>query len=488
MTYQVQFLSGLKAHGFLEIAMKQKIHTGFEKIAPLILPIALLYETAVSKRAVGKKIVYILIVLLLFTWIYTDAIRNTIYYTSQFLLELGLTDSIVESKTQGPSMLPTLSENDSIKLSNPKKVGIDRGDIVTFSNTETEGLSYIKRVVGLPGENISIKQGAVWINGKPLKEPYVYQGRPTFGNTYLEDCDEEQIPVGSFAVMGDNRGVSWDSRAIGFIQEGEINGVKKSDSQTEFYENEGDLAQFDQKDFDILSLIKALNAKRSEKAIPPLITNSDVENAAKTRSGAIVADFAGYKTGTNTVEKTLENGNYRYNLLHEYTTFGYLDADEVVDQIFDNPEEINLFLSDRFTEIGVGVTNRTNGTCTYPVISIVLSWPSVATYNKDIIDGWARDASVLTQSINNYQTWVGFPEKDQDKLKELISISSQMAVIASRINTRMVNREYLTAEDYNDIKRYNTTLLPKENQLYAELFGNNVQGAETSVDSPREAW
>jgi len=69
---------------------------------------------------------------------------------------------------------------------------------------------YIKRVIGLPGETVLIKNGVVYINGKPLKEPYV--------DSPMSDMPEVKVPEDSVFVMGDNRSVSLDSRAFGPIK------------------------------------------------------------------------------------------------------------------------------------------------------------------------------------------------------------------------------------------------------------------------------
>jgi signal peptidase I len=75
----------------------------------------------------------------------------------------------------------------------------------------------VKRVIGLPGERVSIIDSVVYIDGVPLDEPYL--SRPQTG-----DYPEIVVPEGQYFVMGDNRGVSLDSRSIGPLNESQIEG------------------------------------------------------------------------------------------------------------------------------------------------------------------------------------------------------------------------------------------------------------------------
>lgn len=85
----------------------------------------------------------------------------------------------------------------------------ERGDIVMFRSEELDEL-LVKRTVGLPGDTVSIENGAVCINGNPLYEPYLHDGVETY------PMSEETVfivPEGHIFVLGDNRPGSFDSRA-----------------------------------------------------------------------------------------------------------------------------------------------------------------------------------------------------------------------------------------------------------------------------------
>ena len=120
------------------------------------------------------------------------------------------------------SMKPTLQPNDYIlvnefiyRFAEPK-----RGDIIVFKPPNRKNPpDYIKRVVGLENESIEVKDNTVFINGKPLDEPYI----PESQRPYYR-YGPEKIPEGHLFVMGDNRNNSEDSHAWGFLPKKNIVG------------------------------------------------------------------------------------------------------------------------------------------------------------------------------------------------------------------------------------------------------------------------
>ena len=96
-----------------------------------------------------------------------------------------------------------------------------RGDIVVFRFPDAESLLYVKRVIGLPGETVEIKDGRVYIDGaeEPLPDEYV-KGTPT------GDYGPYEVPEGHYFMLGDNRENSEDSRfwVNKFVEEDKILG------------------------------------------------------------------------------------------------------------------------------------------------------------------------------------------------------------------------------------------------------------------------
>jgi signal peptidase I len=125
------------------------------------------------------------------------------------------------------SMDPTLEVGDRVLVNKQAYEGplsheIHRGDLIVFKKPEGEGdqgvQDLIKRVVGLPGETVTARDNVVYIDGKPLDEPYLQD------DVFTEQFDGEPIPEGHVFVMGDNRTDSRDSRFFGPIPEEDIVG------------------------------------------------------------------------------------------------------------------------------------------------------------------------------------------------------------------------------------------------------------------------
>jgi signal peptidase I len=130
---------------------------------------------------------------------------------------------------------------------------IRRGDVIVFKYPGNRERDFIKRVIGLPGETLEMRNKKVYINGKPLDEPYVhFLEPPQSPSAYAEitsfDKRESygpiQIPAGKYFMMGDNRDNSEDSRYWGLLPEEDVKGKAvmiywSYESTTEDYEQTG---------------------------------------------------------------------------------------------------------------------------------------------------------------------------------------------------------------------------------------------------------
>jgi len=124
-------------------------------------------------------------------------------------------------RVEGTSMMPRLENHDRLFIN--KFVyhfeAIDHDDVVVFHYPLDPSKSYIKRVIGLPGDRIEIIHGQVWLNGRKLRELYV--------PARYRDSDSMAamiVPKDCYFVMGDHRSISSDSRAFGPVERSLIYG------------------------------------------------------------------------------------------------------------------------------------------------------------------------------------------------------------------------------------------------------------------------
>jgi signal peptidase I len=123
------------------------------------------------------------------------------------------------STVRGSSMSPSIADGDRILVDHlsPMLGEIERGDIVVLQYPLDPALDYIKRVIGLPGDEIRIDAGIVWVNGEPIDEPYLGAPDPY---TSLRT----RVAEGCYFVLGDNRLQSSDSREFGFVPRDHVRG------------------------------------------------------------------------------------------------------------------------------------------------------------------------------------------------------------------------------------------------------------------------
>ena len=139
-----------------------------------------------------------------------DLIETILMAVVLFLLLNAATSRV---RVYNISMQPTLHEGNLLvvnklayKLGEPK-----HGDIIVFHYKGTVTEDYIKRVIGLPGDIVSVNNGVVHVNGKTITEPYIAE-LPGYTGTW-------EVPEGELFVLGDNRNHSSDSHDWGFVQQ-----------------------------------------------------------------------------------------------------------------------------------------------------------------------------------------------------------------------------------------------------------------------------
>jgi signal peptidase I len=128
-------------------------------------------------------------------------------------------------KVEGTSMTPGLDDQERIFINKFTYLlglgNIERGDTVVFRAPVDvdKDKSYIKRVIGLPGDRVRIERGQVYVNGLALVEHYIQDNYRDYSS-----MEEKVVPPGKYFVLGDHRNSSSDSRAWGWVPRESIYG------------------------------------------------------------------------------------------------------------------------------------------------------------------------------------------------------------------------------------------------------------------------
>jgi signal peptidase I len=154
--------------------------------------------------------------------------KKTTYSIGRFFLELletvvlavilyfGIDAIIARVRVENISMKPTLVPGEFLMVNKlAYKIGKPKyGDIVVFHYDPTE--DFIKRIIGLPGDTVEVKNGVVYVNQQAFTEPYIAE-TPNYTGTWI-------VPAESLFVLGDNRNNSSDSHVWGFVSMKEVIG------------------------------------------------------------------------------------------------------------------------------------------------------------------------------------------------------------------------------------------------------------------------
>ena len=204
-------------------------------------------SSAVVLPLITAIVGYVVSITKLFKKDKTGALKVFIFSTATMLytvILLLVSGNFKSYSIKSNAMLPTLSKRDVVLIYKIKPNEVDRGDIVTFKYPEKPSIVFVKRVIGVPGDIVEVKNDIVSINGKPLHREKIgmfalnkarhpiYKEciiRELYNNKELcyktleifenegKDFGPIKVPSGYFFVMGDNRDNSRDSRFFGFV-------------------------------------------------------------------------------------------------------------------------------------------------------------------------------------------------------------------------------------------------------------------------------
>lgn len=357
---------------------------------------------------------------------------------------------------------------------------LDRGDIASFFNEKTVAITeeeyglasgFVKRIIGLPGDVIEIREGLVYLNGEPLMEPYIARARSTFGGTFISECKKVEVPEGQLLVLGDNRTASQDSRfeELGLISYGDIDHVIPFNKQEgEFDKNwrdtSNDLSESAKIILDKDGFLRILNEKRKEAGVKPLEYNGKLEKSAE-RRGAIMLkhdDFSFEATRSGyTMARAMSEAGYWNPVWGEGPILGYFDENELIEYLFEFPESKKFYTGKDFQDIGVGIIEGDLNNCPTQVIVLHIAGYVPPNYSKEEIEGWKTTLSRLREVQPGWaevKTWGDFYErnkKDVDRINEIMAmrINSISAIVAKMEKSQWLSQRE-TEYTYQDKELY----------------------------------
>lgn len=382
----------------------------------------------------------------------------------------------VQVPVSGASMLPTLPEEGFVDFQRyiqdqrfqsviPQQ--IKRGDIVVFENTQTEDAlkkqdkeesGFVKRVIGVAGDTVVIRDGYVYVNNEPVEEPYIFKSRSTFGGASIQDCQDTTVPEGKLMVLGDNRKVSLDSRQIGLIDIKDVKYYIPYEKQSarfasKWRDSSHDLDNQNESIFDIDAYVSLINKERSNNGLEPLTYQPKLEQSAKLRSDVMFKyndlDYDAPKSGY-TMKEAMTDVGYSNITYSEFHIVGYYDAQELFEAILEQPNKTKFLYDADFDEIGVSTAVGYLNGCPVQIVvqhvagyippnygdGEIQSWTDGLNRLKEVQPGWEQLKS-QSQIYDQYKT-------DVDRINEIISTRiSRMEQIVKRMQAN----EWFTEEE-----------------------------------------
>ncbi len=123
-------------------------------------------------------------------------------------------------QVNGESMYPNYHNGEYIltNLISLRVAKLSRGEVIVFQAPNDKEKDFIKRIIGLPGDKIMVKDGSVYLNDEKLDESsYLAPSVKTYGGAFLPDGQNIEVASDNYFVLGDNRSASSDSREWGFV-------------------------------------------------------------------------------------------------------------------------------------------------------------------------------------------------------------------------------------------------------------------------------
>jgi signal peptidase I len=339
---------------------------------------------------------------------------------------------------------------------------VSRRDIISFHKAKTTEITverdgeehgFIKRVIGVAGDTIELRDGIVFVNDEPQKEPYTALPRSTFGGDFLQDCKKFTVLPHKLFVMGDNRKISLDSRAeLGIVDVRDIEYILPYSKQIGLYDKHfrdtsNDFSESSRISLDTGDFLTRLNELRKQDTYPPLKLDVKLSSSARRRGEAMLKyddiSFSASRSGY-TMEKSMKDAGYSNIIWGEVPVLGYYESGELADMISESPK-LKKFVDDKeFQDIGIAEVQGSLNSCPAHVVVIQFGGYKPPNYSKDVISSWE---SALSNLRSVYPFWrdlksnVEFYGKHKQDIDRLLTIFDlQISRTQGIVNTMSANK------------------------------------------------
>jgi signal peptidase I len=344
---------------------------------------------------------------------------------------------------------------------------LGRGDIITWENDATRELTsrdganpagLLKRIIGLPGDTIELRDGIVYLNNEPQKEPYIAKPRSTFGEKFLKECQAVTVPQDAIFAMGDNRKGSSDSREIGFAPIKDIRLVlplekQKGKLDKNWHDATNDLSDTVKPTIDRNRFVELLNEKRKENGATPVKYEPKLDKSAQIRAESLLKNNTTQQQASyDVVSSAMSKAGYWNSYVWEWSLEGYYTADELVEDYLerDSTDAKNVWFDKKFDDIGIAEVQGSLNGCPTQLIVVHAAGYIPPNYKKEDIESWKTSLSRLREiqpswsSLKNNSSFYEKNKTDVDRINEIIGV--RIANI-SAIVSKMEANQWLSAAE-----------------------------------------